>query len=151
VVNGSDIHAATGVRITPPADFSILMDTPSSDNGEMVVLGKAGIQGYVWLIPEKQAPGQQAAAVRHDLEVKPSQRPPGWTVRPDSIRTGGFSNSQWLSAVADMTVEGHKLVEMVTWYRTTTVHAFFAAAMLAEDYPKYQQAFNDLLSTAVIP
>jgi hypothetical protein len=149
--NGRYRHALTGVELTPPDGFSVIQDTDSSDGGEMVVLARPGIMLEVWLKPEDQMPGDLAASVRRDLERKPSQRPAGWKVRPESIRTGGSADRQWLSAVAEFTVEGHNAVEMVTWYRTTKVHAFFFAEVAAADAAKYQDRFNQLVQTAVIP
>jgi hypothetical protein len=151
IQNGRYNHAATGVQLTIPADCSVFLDTPSSDGGEMVVIGRQGIQISVWLIAENQQPGEQAALVQHDLENKPTQRPAGWKVRPESIRTGGVGNARWLSATADMTVSGVKVVEMVTWYRTTKVHAFFAGVVLPADLVKYESRFAELVSTAVVP
>jgi hypothetical protein len=163
--NGRYIHLLTGVQLTPPGDLAIAMESKSSDGGEIVVMGRLGIHASVWSNAETQALGEQAAAVRRDLEIKPSQRPEGgkvrpegwkvrpegWKVRPEGIRTGGFGNSQWLTAVADFSVDGKPLVEMVTWFRTTRVHAFFSGMVAPADAAKYEDRFRELYSTAVIP
>jgi tetratricopeptide (TPR) repeat protein len=152
IQNGRYIHGATGVQLVTTPELQVETDSESSDGGEMVVLMRRGELGVaVWLKPEDQEASNLAASVRQDLEKKPSQRPPGWRVRPESIRTGGGADRQWLSAVADFNQQGVKLVELVTWYRTTKVHAFFFGTMPESFLPKNQDRFAQIVSTAVIP
>jgi hypothetical protein len=150
--NGRYVHALTGVQLIANGELKVVQEDKSSDDGEMVVLGKANeIAVAVWLKPEVHAPSELAALVKHDLENKPTQRPAGWKVRPESVRTGGGTDRQWVTAIADFTQNGIKAVELVTWYRTPKVHAFFFAPMAEQMLAQNQERFRVVWATAVIP
>jgi hypothetical protein len=146
-------HTATGVELKHAFGTSFQGDFDSSDNGQMVVFAGHQLAVSVWLRAETQQPNDLAAAVRNDMAIKPAQRTDleGWTVRQESIRTGGGADRQWLSAVADYTDQGKKMVELLAWYRTTKNHLFFFARVPADQLGAHQTNFAQMVSAAVVP
>ena len=146
-------HTATGVELTHAFGTSFQGDYDSFDGGQMAVFAGHFLAVSVWLKPETQHPNDLAAAVRNDLATAPGRRTDldGWTVRQESVRPGGGADRQWLSAVADYTDQGKKMVELLTWCRTTKNRVFFFARVPAEQLDADQSKFEKMVAAAVIP
>jgi tetratricopeptide (TPR) repeat protein len=146
-------HTATGAELTHMLGTSFQGDFDSFDGGQVAVFAGHFLAVSVWLKPQTQHPNDLAAAVRNDLAMAPGRRTDldGWTVRQESVRPGGGADRQWLSAVADYTDQGKKMVELLTWYRTTKSHVFFFARVPAEQLDANQSKFEKMVAAAVIP
>jgi hypothetical protein len=146
-------HTATGAELTHMLGTSFQGDFDSFDGGQMAVFAGHTLAVSVWLKPETQHPNDLAAAVRNDLTIAPGRRTDleGWTVRQETVRPGGGTDRQWLSAVADYTDQGKKMVELLTWYRTTKNHVFFFARVPADQLDANQSKFEKMVAAAVIP
>jgi tetratricopeptide (TPR) repeat protein len=146
-------HTATGVELMHANGTSFQGDFDSFDDGHMAVFAGHFLAVSVWLKQETQHPNDLAAAVRSDLAMAAGRRTDldGWTVRQESVRPGGGTDRQWLSAVADYTDQGKKMVEMLTWYRTTRNRVFFFARVPAEQLDAHQGKFEKMVAAAVIP
>jgi hypothetical protein len=146
-------HTATGVQLTHALHTSFQGDFDSFDGGQMAVFAGHSLAVSVWLKPETQHPNDLAAAVRNDLASTAARRTDldGWTVRQESVHPGGGTDRQWLSAVADYTDQGKKMVEWLTWYRTTKNHVFFFARIPADQLGAHQTNFEKMVAAAVIP
>lgn len=103
VQNGRYHHKATGIEFTTPAGWVLAGDSPSSDNGEMVVFCKPNTQVcvQVWLRPDTTLPGDITATLHHDLDRKHEDRPQGWTVRSASVQMRMVGGQQAIGGIAD--------------------------------------------------
>ena len=146
-------HTATGIELTHANGTSFQGDSDSFDGGQMAVFAGHYLAVSVWLKQETQHSNDLAAAVRNDVAMAPGRRTDldGWTVRQESVRPGGGTDRQWLSAVADYTDQGKKMVELLTWYRTTKNHVVFFARAPAEQLDATQGNFTKMVAAAVIP
>jgi hypothetical protein len=145
-------HNRTGVDLTAPFGTSFTGDYDSSDDGDMVIFGGHQYAVWVWLKPANSTIGELDALLRNDLAVKPSMRTdfPGWKARAD-IQMDAIGNGRTLSAVADYTDNGRKMVEVMTWYRTPKTHVFFFARVPAEMELDVRGYMSKMVSVAVIP
>jgi hypothetical protein len=156
IASGQPSHysnKASGVQLTVPVGWT-LADMESSDNGDMAVLADSNRQSVIaiWMIAEQHPASDLAELLRHDVENKHQMRPEGWRVRPESIQAGGGGDHQFLSAVADFTENGSKMIEYLVWARSTKSHlVFFGTIPASQASSGYREKLMQLVSTAVIP
>ncbi len=149
---GHYTHKATGIELTVPPGWN-LSDGASSDNGDMAMLSgpNGSIDVAVWMISEEHPAAELGVLLRHDLENKPSMRPQGWKVRPESVQMSGVGDHQSLKAIADFTVNGTKGVEYLVWARSTRAKALFFGTAPAESESSLADNVNRIVATAVLP
>jgi tetratricopeptide (TPR) repeat protein len=155
VQNGRYHHKATGIEFAAPAGWALTGDSPSSDNGEMVVFCKPNTQLclQVWLRPDTTSPSDITAALHRDLDRKHEDRPQGWTVRPASVQMRMVGGQQAIGGIADFRydVQGGAGIECLTWVRSTKGRAFFFATGLLTDASVLQSGMDQLLASTLVP
>ncbi len=144
-------HNATGADLVAPLGTSFLSDSPSSDDGQMVIFGGHQYSVSVWLKAEEHTPNELQALVRNDMEVKPMQRDQGWHVRPETVQTGVTANGVWLKAIANYEENGRPMVEVLTWYRTPHAHVLFGSRIAPAQLDDVEAKLAKMVSEAKIP
>jgi hypothetical protein len=145
-------NIASGVQIRVPPGWT-LVDGDSDDNGKFAQLTdpETEYSVVVWMRSEQHAAADIPALLQHDLENKPSQRGPGWMVRPESVQHGGSGDQQWLRGIADWTVNGQPWVEYVAWIRTPKTHVFVFANVPASNRGFQSEYLRILNEDLVVP
>jgi hypothetical protein len=146
-------HTATGTELTHAFGTSFLGDSESPDGGHIAVFGGHRLSVSVWLRPESIDPNSLEPAVRRDVQLTTFQRQQfeGWNIRQQTIRAGGGPDRQWITAIAEYTDQGRKMVELLTWYRTTKTRVVFFTRLPEEDLGEQQPNFSRMVGAAVIP
>jgi hypothetical protein len=149
-------HRATGVELRSLQGWTMEGDTESSDDGQMVVLTDDRAKAYaaVWMKSENYPVAEIPARLQHHLDSKAAQRTDldNWKIRPESIQRGGSGDRQWLRAIADFSMNGHRMVESLCWVQTTKTHVvFFARFPAASETQAFSDRFASLIGASVIP
>jgi hypothetical protein len=148
---------STGVSLTAPQGWRMASSGPSSDGGDMVMFSTSNFKAdelAVWMRSADGEGNDISGSLRGYLENKKKtnmQSWPDWTVRPESVQNRVVSGQQALSAVADYTENGKKMVEYLIWVRSVKNHVVFLGYADAEDLAALQSGMDQLAATAVIP
>ena len=108
VQGGRYRHPRSGVVLFVPADWSVVSDGPSSDEGDQVYLRYSGApRTYVavWMKPEANTAAEADAWLQLAPKMKVNQRHEGgiarFVFRPDSIERKYVDGHAAVSAIAD--------------------------------------------------
>jgi hypothetical protein len=91
------------------------------------------------------------AGLRRIMEQKPSMRPQGWKIRPESVHDRALSGHLGLSAVADYEQGGTPMVEYDFWVLSGKTHVFFFGQAQEDKLEALQADIETMTRSALIP
>jgi hypothetical protein len=142
----------TNVELTVPDGWSFKGDGESSDNGQMArIESDSGITVRVWMRPQMVGEADIPPGLRKCMEDKPSMRPEGWTIRPESVRDRSLSGHRGLSAIADYKQNGTPMVEYDFWVLSGKTHVFFFGQAEEQNLETLQANIETVAKSARIP
>ena len=103
--------------------------------------------------PDRLLPGEIASRLRGGLQQKILQRLnlDGYHVRPESIQARNIGGRQALSAMADFTMDGQPMTEMLTWIYAENTRVLFFTRVPSSQVTDFKARFDSLVATAVLP
>lgn len=152
VPTGRYTHKLTKIEIPISDGWRVRGDFQSSGEGEQVTLsdGVSGATGFIWMKPY-DGQGNVDAELKEDLGRKKEMREPDWSVRPQSVERRIVAGERALSAVADYTENGRKMVEYLVWIRCTRSRLLFSMNIPAEQFAPNQRRFDRFVADVKIP
>jgi hypothetical protein len=152
VQNGRYRNSLTNVELTVPDGWSFKGDDESSGNGQMArIESDSGITVLVWMKPLLVGAADIPLGLRKAMEDKPSMRPEGWKIRPESVQDRSLSGHLGLSAIADYMQNGRPMVEYDFWVLSGKTHVFFFGQAEEQKLEMLQANIETVAKSALIP
>ena len=152
VQNGRYRNSLTNVEFTVPDGWSFKGDDESSGNGQMArIESDSGITVLVWMKPLLVGAADIPQGLRKAMEDKPSMRPEGWKIRPESVQDRSLSGHLGLSAIADYMQNGRPMVEYDFWVLSGKTHVFFFGQAEEQKLETLQANIETVAKSALIP
>ena len=158
LVNGGYHNLKTGVEIPLPSGWSVTGDSPSSDNGDIVMLRDANSNtryAAVWMIKESNTPDQIREWMQIEVGAKVRQRHDqgvqNYHVRLEDVQQRQIGGHQALVYVGDYLDRGEAMSEYMTNIYTSNTRVFFFGRIPTAELGILQARFDQLINAALIP
>ena len=153
--NGVYHHNRTGVEFTLPAGWTLVSQGQADYGGHSVLLKDSVTEAFasVWMKAQKNEPADIPGLLERRLDVKLLQRNSfqSYKFRTESVQHITVRGNQGVSVVADYVNLGQRKTEYLTWVYSGTTHVFFDGRVPEAQQPEFQERFNVLIQSAVIP
>lgn len=149
-------HTRTRVTFEVPPLWKVHGTGPSSDNGEMVVMGAVDPSAnvHVWLIPEKNDWEGIEKKLNASPVMKEQNRQAGnssYRLRDGSVQRLVIGGNHAITAIGDYRDNTGAMAEYMTWIYTENTHTFFFANVKADELDRLRPQVDALLYSAHIP
>jgi hypothetical protein len=153
--NGVYHHYRTGIEFTLPPDWVVVSQGWASGGAQYVNVRDtvSNVIGLVWLQRRTIDTASIPAAMSRRLDSKVAQRNnfEGYKFRSDSVQQTTIGGKPALSAVADYMRTGQQMVEYITWIDGERSRVNFSARMPASELPGFQNRFDTIIQSVVVP
>jgi hypothetical protein len=148
-------HTRTGLTFDVPELWRVHRTSPSSDDGEMVMMSSVDPAASiaVWMIPEKNDWND----INEKLDASPFLKVQnrvgfaGYRLREGSVQRVSIAGHQAMVAIADYTDPSGAMAELMTWIYTEKTHTFFFARVQADQLEHLRPQFDSMVYSAIIP
>jgi hypothetical protein len=145
-------NSLTNVELTVPEGWLFKGDGESSGDGQMARIDSgSGITVWIWMKPVTMRAADIPLGLRKAMEDKPSMRPDGWKIRPESVQERSLSGHLGLSAIADYMQNGKPMVEYDFWVQSGKTHVFFFGEAEEQKLEALQASIETVAKLALIP
>lgn len=153
--NGVYHHNRTGVEFTLPAGWTFVSEGRADVGGHSVVLKDSVTDTFatVWMKSIHDEAADIPGLLDRRLDVKLVQRNnfQGYKFRTGSAQHITVGPNQGLSVVADYVTLGQNKSEYLTWVYSGNTHVFFDGRVPTAELATFEERFNELIQSAVIP
>jgi hypothetical protein len=153
--NGVYHHNRTGVEFTLPAGWTFVSEGHADFGGHSVLLrdSDTGAFATVWMKSQHNEPADIPGLLERRLDVKLLQRNnfQDYKLRIDGVQHITVGANQGISVVADYVNVGQRKAEYHTWVYSGKTHLYFDGRVPEAQLPAFQERFNVLIQSAVMP
>jgi hypothetical protein len=156
VENGTYHSNSTGIEFTLPTEWVIASQGPSAERDAQVIKLRDTVTNAiatVWLKERAMDPANIEALMNGRLDSKAMQRNnfESYKYRPESVQHSTIGGRPALSAVADYTIAGQKMVEYLTWVDGEKGRILFVGRVSPTDLADFQARFDPVIQSAIVP